>query len=149
MMTTRSRLQPYASLYGPLAVVALALSFTPLLHLSESSTTYSLWRESVEPGGEIAMIGVIALLILVALLVVAVFRPDIPGLGFPIAVLAALIAVMLATHPGFGEEVTLSYFGVACIVVACCGAALGTAHGVHSIVIRTLDQAAPTGQRAF
>lgn len=141
--TARNRLHAYGSLYGPLAVIALTLSFTPLLRLGPSSPTYSLWREAVEPAGGIAMAGIVVMLVLIALLVVAVFRPDVPGLGFAIAVSAALIAVMLATHPGFGADVRLSYFGVACVVVACCCVALGIAHGIHTIVVRTRHQPAP------
>lgn len=133
----RARLAPYGCLYGPLAVVALVLSFTPLYRLGPSSTeTYSLWRETTEPGGGIAGVGVCFLLVLITLLVAATFAPHAPVLGYAIAALGAVIALMVATHPGFGDEVSLNYYGVACVVVACCGAALGVAHGVHTTVLR-------------
>lgn len=131
----RSRFQGYSGLYGALAVVALTLSFTPLFRLAPSDpTTYSLWLEIADPNGGVAVLGVIVLLVLVALAVVAVFRPESRGLGFAIAVLAAVIALMVATHPGFGDDVRLSYFGVACVVVAACAAVLGVVHGVHTVV---------------
>lgn len=131
----RIRFAGYGSLYGPLAVVALTLSFTPLFRLSSSDPTpYSLWAEMTDPNGGVAVIGVIALLVLIGLAVGAVFRPEARWLGFVIAGLAVLIAVMLATHPGFGDDVTLSYFGVACVVVSLCAAVLGIVHGAHTTI---------------
>ncbi len=113
----------YARLYAPLAVVAMVLSFQPILPADEYGT---VWEMAGRGSGNPAAIGAVLMGGLIALLGYASFRPQVTvWIPVAIAVLSGLIAVMLLTRPGTGSpRPGLTSFGDAALAVAICTCAL-------------------------
>jgi hypothetical protein len=138
-----ARLDGYARLYGPLAVVSAALIFLPLLEdvviVDSSGGTLTwdygtLWEMAGNSGGEPAALGILLAVALIVMLTVATFRTAGSWpLPTGIAVVAALVALMLLTKPGVGDPPPdLTPAGTAALVVAIYACVLGVAHGVHA-----------------
>jgi hypothetical protein len=139
-----ARFSAYARFYGPMAVLALALSFMPLFDdvvEGDVRMTYgSLWEMAGRPGGGPAVLGVLLLLALVGLLAIAAFGRCRPGLLIATAADAALIVLMLLAKPGTGTPApSLSGSGQAGLVIALCAMALTITHAVHLSVHERRD----------
>ncbi|GAB3948596.1 hypothetical protein GCM10029976_080100 [Kribbella albertanoniae] len=109
----------YARLYAPLAVVAMVLSFQPILPADEYGT---VWEMAGRGSGNPAAMGAVLMGGLIALLGYASFRRQVTAwIPVAIAVLSGLIAVMLLTRPGTGSpRPELTSFGDAALAVAIC-----------------------------
>ncbi|GAA1685238.1 hypothetical protein GCM10009745_32120 [Kribbella yunnanensis] len=109
----------YARLYAPLAVVAMVLSFQPILPAEEYGT---VWEMAGRGSGNPAGFGAFLMGGLILLLGYASFRPPTTApVPAAIAVLAGVIAVMLLTRPGTGSpRPGLTSFGDAAVAVAIC-----------------------------
>lgn len=130
----------YGHVYGPCAVLGAAISFTPVFEgrvvPSGSSfivTDYdSLWVEAGSHAGATAVVGLLVLFALVAMLLVATFRPPrIVALPIAIAVTAVLPLIMLATKFGASPGTELSVSGGLGLGMACFVLVTGIAHAVH------------------
>ncbi|MFB6724098.1 hypothetical protein ACFCV3_28220 [Kribbella sp. NPDC056345] len=120
----------YARLYAPLAVVAMVLSFQPILPADEYGT---VWEMAGRGSGNPAAMGAVLMGGLIMLLGYASFRPPATALvPAAIAVLSGLIAVMLLTRPGTGDpRPGLTSFGDAALAVAICACGLAVSHVVR------------------
>lgn len=95
----------YARWYGPLAVLALAITFVPLVRRVPQDPNQHPWPSPWQLLGTdrtgVAALGVALLLVLAGVLLVAAIRPP-RTVVLPIAilVLAILLVVMLLAKPG-------------------------------------------------
>lgn len=120
----------FARFYGPLAVVAVAMSFLPpyanvtVKHAGGGAVHHmygTLWEMSMR--GAPAPVGVILLLALAAFLVTAsVPVSNSPGLPVGIGICAGLLGLLLVLRPGTGEPTpSLTDAGVAeAALLFCC-----------------------------
>ncbi|MFI5732068.1 hypothetical protein ACIA49_18230 [Kribbella sp. NPDC051587] len=117
----------FARWYAPLAVMCIVLSFQPLLPADEFGT---LWEMAGRGSGNPAAMGAVLMTVLILLLGYASFRPAVPTwIPVTIAVLSGVIAVMLLTKPGTGDEKPeLTSFGDAAVAVAICTCVLAVSH---------------------
>lgn len=132
----------YARLYGPIAVAGLGLIFTPMFDDLEvdpetggvASRLGNLWETASNANGDPAVLGIILALVLVALCLVATFRPRPPSSALPIGigVVSLLIILMLATKPGVGDPAPdLSAGGAGSMALAVFTLGLSVVHAVH------------------
>ena len=122
-LEVRRRFAPFARLYGPMAVVSLALSFLPVLGDAKGEDglewTYgTLWQMAGRGSGNPAVLGVLILGSLVVLLVVATVGVRSTKLPVAIAAHAAVLLLMLLAKPGTADPAPpLTDAGVADVAV--------------------------------
>jgi hypothetical protein len=136
-LENRSRFGGYARLYGPMAVLFVALSFLPLFDNVVSDnliTRYgTIWEMAGRNGGDPAVFGIFLMMALVGMLVTATFRVrGGPGLPLAIAADAGLIALMMLSKPGTGEPTPdLSDSGMAGLAIVLSTIVLACVHALH------------------
>lgn len=130
----------YGQVYGPAALLGAAISFTPVFdgRVVPSGNSFivtdydSLWVEAGSDAGATAVVGLFVLFALVAMLVVATFRPP-RTVVLPIAIAATSVLplIMLATKLGASTNTELSVAGGLGLGMACFVLVTGIAHAVH------------------
>ncbi|MGH3734814.1 MAG: hypothetical protein ACRDT6_04205 [Micromonosporaceae bacterium] len=126
----------YARFYAPLAVLAVVVTFLPLLEPGSRDgvtvTWGSLWEMAARHAGAPAVYALLLIGALVTLLVIASVRVRRSGLPIWIAVLSAVLLLMLWLKPGTGDwDPELAVGGVVGAVAGWIGIAVSAVHLVQ------------------
>lgn len=126
----------YARFYAPFAVLAVVLSFMPLLNDTTDGNIKAqwgtIWNMAARPGGAPAQLAILLMAALVVLLILATLGNPAPVLPILIASDAALIFLMLLTKPGTGTfNPTLTHAGNADLALSAAIALTATLQAIQ------------------